>query len=1100
MELNWDAPLLNGRQSFFTETRYNQFSIAPTFTEVLEDSLPPEVKERLRREAAETSERIPTQAEVQNVQATAVQQPSAASKPPATSATKKPAVTSANIKPPALNVLGKPPSSYPVPRIPFPRLSTLMHGEQKTYMELFRKYQFYNPARPPGPIEMREIQQFRDLQMKVGPEQEEFMRYLEFVATQSPQDYSFMQPQAKKYIQEVLTANNRSIPMMGYPQFYKVYQTVGISTVGFKTDPVMRHVKTLLEMGSVPGLKLPKANETAKVLPSYEEIVDHKPVNIPAKVDKNTSQKVVSEDENAQKLAAKYGAHIVLSASALCTLLDNHAPHYQEQWELPVTVKESTSTGDSTCTTKTVVIDKPLPKKNITAREKNTLFHSIALELFLTDKGASTVLEKLRSDRYTATDIHNLHVDAPSDEMEPSSSIEKDMQRDDTKEKMGRTCQERKEEDLLGNNQDLADLETFGEGSRRRITKKTSAKMQTVQTTKISQEKEESQHVETHTVDTNKSRDIDDQCKEIENTSSQMEVTDNEGKPLVEAEDHVEKLESTKNEVTTSAQVALDSDVNSEKKEVQVEEEEGRSEDTKKGKTKKPTARGYASQDSDSDLGLMIVTDSDSQGEGSPVKMRGNQKKVSETIDSSGSKEDKLQLKETDQESTEKKGDGLTEGENDSKVIESAMTGMTLRNRRSTGQAKSSQMSPPPVKRQRTDSEEPRTDKAKMEDKSATDSQKKVTDDSSDITVQAKVPQMTKDSNAEPGKTVAADPAVQSTEDGGAATTRKGAAAKSESEGKGGVLDTLGQIMQLQENLQKFQAEEKQGQVKPSVPRGVVLPRQPSSCPQPAPSGVEQAPHSREQLEYCLPVDLKLCQENLQDYTRPEKHNVVYSLMSFGKLLLLVRSDLPAVSRTPGGHFKWFAHVQSKLEYQPDFGVEQLTPGEMCREWISTYIMPPDSRLIRVRINAFTSEVMLVEQLKHNQILDHRVHFSPGTAMKMLLSVLEKVQSLPPGDFLLTHNPGDVHICIYQSLDSSLSKKGAYDLHTAHQQAAATPTPETRPPWVPLDPSIILPQHWQNGRVPATFEPRPPNPLPVKKWQPQPGKTKGKKKKKSKKT
>ncbi|XP_066301538.1 little elongation complex subunit 2-like isoform X1 [Branchiostoma lanceolatum] len=1079
MELNWDAPLINGQElSFFTETRYNQFSIAPTFSEVLgvPDPHPSQGKERFQSQTAETSERSQTQAELQNVQATAVQQPNAAVKPTAT---------------------------YPVPRIPFPRLSTLMHVEQKTYMELFRKYQFYNPARPPGPIEMREIQQFRDLQMKVGPEQEEFMRYLEFVATQSPQDYSFMQPQARKYMQEVLTASNRSIPMMGYPQFYKVYQTVGISTVGFKTDPVMRHVKTLLEMGSVPGLKLPKANETAKILPSYEEIVDHKPVDSAANADKNTTQKEVSEDENAEKLAAKYGAHIVLSADALCTLLDNHAPHYQEQWELPVTVKESTSTGDGASTTKTVIIDKPLPKKEITTREKNTLFHSIALELLLTDKSAGTALEKLRSDRYT--DMVSL--DTPIEEVEPSGTIEKDTQQDETKEKMGRrTCREREEEDLLGNNQDLTDLETFGEGSRRRILKKTSAKPHTVQTTKISPEKDDCFGESVNLQEVN-SRDV--QCRENVpgDTGSQMEVTENE--PQTEPKDTEEE---TKSKVTTSTQVALD--VSSQRKEVQLEEEEGKSEVEKKEETKKLTGRGYLSQDSDSDLGLTIVTDSDSQGEGSPVK-RQNKVSETETLESNVNNEetqhrieDKPQFKEIEQESSENKD----EGDNDSKVIESAMTGMTLRSRRSTGQAKSSLMSPPPVKRQRT--EEPSTGESKVDkgspsktvEKSKTSSQKKSTysDDSSDDTVQAKTPQVIKESedksDASDEKTAAADPAVQIPEEGGAASRHSGAVAKPESEGKEGVLDTVGQIMQLQENLQKFQPEKKQGQVKPSIPRGVALPRQPSSCQQSAPSGVKPAPHSREQLEYCLPVDLKLCHESLQDYTRPDKHNVVYSLMSFGKLLLLVRSDLPAVCRATGGLFKWFAHVRPKLEYQPDFGVEQLTPGEMCREWISTYIMPPDSRLIRVRINAFTSEVMLVEQLKHNQILDHRVHYSPGTAMKMLLSVLEKVQSLPPGTFLLTHNPGDVHICIYQGLDSSASKKGAYDLHGAHQQAAAMPITETRPPWVPLDPSIILPQHWQNGRVPATFEPRPPNPPPCKQWQPQAGKKKGKKKKKSKQT
>ena len=48
---------------------------------------------------------------------------------------------------------------------------------------------------------------------------------------------------------------------------------------------------------------------------------------------------VVSEDPVAMDLARKHKVDIVISSSGLDTLLDNHAPDYGKQWQLPVTVQ-----------------------------------------------------------------------------------------------------------------------------------------------------------------------------------------------------------------------------------------------------------------------------------------------------------------------------------------------------------------------------------------------------------------------------------------------------------------------------------------------------------------------------------------------------------------------------------------------------------------------------------------------------------------------------------------------------------------------------------------------------------------------------------------
>ena len=47
----------------------------------------------------------------------------------------------------------------------------------------------------------------------------------------------------------------------------------------------------------------------------------------------------MSEDPVAMDLARKHKVDIVISSSGLNTLLDNHAPDYGKQWQLPVTVQ-----------------------------------------------------------------------------------------------------------------------------------------------------------------------------------------------------------------------------------------------------------------------------------------------------------------------------------------------------------------------------------------------------------------------------------------------------------------------------------------------------------------------------------------------------------------------------------------------------------------------------------------------------------------------------------------------------------------------------------------------------------------------------------------
>lgn len=58
--------------------------------------------------------------------------------------------------------------------------------------------------------------------------------------------------------------------------------------------------------------------------------------------------------------------------------------------------------------------------------------------------------------------------------------------------------------------------------------------------------------------------------------------------------------------------------------------------------------------------------------------------------------------------------------------------------------------------------------------------------------------------------------------------------------------------------------------------------------------------------------------------------------------------------------------------------------------------------------------------------------------------------------------------------DSIFYFRGSYDLHFQHFGFMATERNHSNNvvPWIPIDPSIIMPHHIKYGRIPATFQPK----------------------------
>ncbi|XP_021350455.1 little elongation complex subunit 2-like [Mizuhopecten yessoensis] len=214
--------------------------------------------------------------------------------------------------------------------------------------------------------------------------------------------------------------------------------------------------------------------------------------------------------------------------------------------------------------------------------------------------------------------------------------------------------------------------------------------------------------------------------------------------------------------------------------------------------------------------------------------------------------------------------------------------------------------------------------------------------------------------------------------------------------------------------------------------------------------------------------------------------NVSYHLWSLGGFQVVVRCGYHGTIRDDVQKLSK-VHLCTKMEYQSSEGLEQVTTSETCRSWISGYIRP-QCKLLRARINPLKSELIALEELGLSQLIGSQQTFRPGDAFLMLQNVFHKLHLQPPGQYLLHHGAGDRNCNIKKCTD--MKKRGSYDLHFQHFGFMTTNTPNSSVPWLPIDPSVILPSHMTKGRVPATFEP-----ADYTAWIP-PKNNKGKKKKK----
>ncbi|CAL8355966.1 unnamed protein product [Lota lota] len=221
-----------------------------------------------------------------------------------------------------------------------------------------------------------------------------------------------------------------------------------------------------------------------------------------------------------------------------------------------------------------------------------------------------------------------------------------------------------------------------------------------------------------------------------------------------------------------------------------------------------------------------------------------------------------------------------------------------------------------------------------------------------------------------------------------------------------------------------------------------------------------------------LPEHLQESAEDERDYQAPQEGNLLYKLYSLSSLLVLVRSALSLThSRAGSNGINRYVpvHVLPKLEYQLSYGVECLSSSQACRLWAHGLLHSSTVSYI-AHISAHTSKVALLRKLSEDWKQKVSCDFRPAKSLNILHHMLRKLTGLEEGRYLIRHKAGEPFVTIFKAGPSEKLTRGTYDLRQAH---GSPPQPSPGPaPWLPVDPSVALPFHRSNWRVPCTFPPR----------------------------
>lgn len=275
--------------------------------------------------------------------------------------------------------------SFPEPRVPYPCLSELSKTEQRRYFDsVFTR-------RKTVPLNQVILN-------KVNKEVMQFLMYLQDVSRLCAADYNVISQGAQQYSEEVLWSRLEHIKTL--PAVYQIHELTSLTGGKFNPALTLTFEKQLLHMGSVVMTDFRPVCVGTVLASDYQTVSSHTP---PAKKAKKLHASI-SDDSNAEKLCGIYEPHVCLTREALVQLINNHGPDFREEWELPVLIKSNLEKRK-----KTVYIDSPLLKTDVTVRERSHIYHEESLKLSVNKaetKNVSDVMTELPISEQSAPGRH----------------------------------------------------------------------------------------------------------------------------------------------------------------------------------------------------------------------------------------------------------------------------------------------------------------------------------------------------------------------------------------------------------------------------------------------------------------------------------------------------------------------------------------------------------------------------------------------------------------------------------------------------------------------------------------------------------------------
>lgn len=162
----------------------------------------------------------------------------------------------------------------------------------------------------------------------------------------------------------------------------------------------------------------------------------------------------------------------------------------------------------------------------------------------------------------------------------------------------------------------------------------------------------------------------------------------------------------------------------------------------------------------------------------------------------------------------------------------------------------------------------------------------------------------------------------------------------------------------------------------------------------------------------------QLPSENPREYTYIENmhENINYSLItlnSHSPIRVLVRYSTDGYINTEHSSLNSVV-LYSKLEYQPQFGCERLSSKDLCRMWAKSYVRNCCDVFL-CRINVFTSKLISVSNLKHDEILPKDFEFNPHQSLNHLKNLFESCMRMEKSCYLLAKEPNDTKLSLLKS-------------------------------------------------------------------------------------